>query len=760
VTWSSRITASASAPGVWRVVLIRAGRSMNGREYPAADLQRAVESRLFEGRPAMAFRKVSASGAVEFDHVLPDSLVGRTVANQVGFYRGTRWNESEQQVEGELHLLLDTPDGRRIDEHLRALESKGALDSLGLSIDGEGPQDAAGRVRLSHITSVDLVSHPSAGGAVQHRIAASRSFGALPMRTLLALLVAGHPRLVEGYTGAATNAFGISRHILARAKADAAIADVLSQAIGGTGEAKRFTESKDEFGLLAEISDLCSRLTEAETADVAKRAKEASDAEEARRVAEAAKAKGTPEGGTTPNAEDKAAIAELKKQMQESRVTESRTRLNAAAVAAKLPAKAVASLLSQHGGRFLEAGEETRLVEAQRAVIDDAIAAAGGTATIVRESNDRTRDLLAHVFNPHQVPAPKEGVPSYAFDGVALVERHLCGGVRLQEALYGGSEGKRRIREAVDSTTSAKTLQDAMNIALLAAYVGHHAYDGWQKIVRKTTLPNFRTAHIVKVPYYGNLPVVTKGSPYQAISTTTETEETLALVKYGALESILLEDVLNGDFIDLWQQRLQRLGRAAMETRSEVVHALHRDATMPTMGADSKTLTDSTRSPANEGTSVMSTTLATAIATVMEAITGMMAATGGSGVAKGLVPRFVVLPKEKIAAYNAVIQGIAGGNAGVDVAAMIKRMGWYIPEPIVDLRTTNAFDHYFFADPNEAEVIRFAELAGRSGPRITIADELSFGAMFTNDKLEAKIDDVFAAGAVDFAGIYGNDAGS
>ena len=763
----SRITASAGAPGVWNVVLIRAGRSDNGNEYPAEDLRRKTEAGLFEGRPAMAFPKVTASGAREYDHVVPASLVGRTVANQVGFYRETRWNEAAQQVEGRLHLLLATEDGRRMDAHLRALEASGGLDSLGLSIDGEGPQDATGRVLLSQITSVDVVSHPSAGGAVLHRIAASRGFGASTMRNLLALLTAVSTRLTEGFSGDPKSLPALARHVESRCKADR---DCLTAVLDGNGEkgwgdGKRFTEATGGE-LLDQVVKFCQGLMEQEAAAVAEASKtaavaEAARAAEAKRVKEAADAAAAAAaaGGSRTTDEDRRRIEALEKANQAFQLADSRRRLESACVAAKLPAGAHAALLLQHGNRVLEAGEETRIVESMRRVVDDAIGSIS-TVTIVRESVDRTRDLLAHAFNPMQVPAPKEGVPNYTFAGSEVFERHLFGGVRVVEALYGGDAGRRRLRESVDSTSSAKTLQDAMNIALLAAYESNDIYSQWRKISRPVPLSTFRTHNVVKVPYYGNLPVVGKGDPYLAFTTPTETQEQISLVKYGGVESILLEDMINGDFLDIWQQRLQRLGQAAMETRSEIVHALHRDLTMPTMSADSKTLTDSTRSPANEGTAAL-TPDATGVANFWASVAAMMASTGGSGVAKGILPRYIVIPRAKMAAWAYVAQSFAGGMTGVNVPeGLAKLLKLAVPEAVIDVRTSNATDWYLFADPAKAEVIRTGELAGRGGPRIDIADALSFGAMLTNDKLEAKISDVFAAAAVDFAGIYGNDAAS
>lgn len=758
--FGGRILGSTSARGAYRAVLIEAGKSLNGVTYPAEMLRQAASAGLFEGRPGMCYAKVDADGVPIRDHIKPVSLVGGTPLNTAVVFKNTRWDESLQAVVGDMHVLTGTETGDELDAHLRALEQAGAIETFGLSIDGEGPVDQSGRVTLAVINSVDVVTRPAAGGRVLHRIAASRGFGAPSMRTLFAILAATHARLVEGYKGAASNAFGIARHIASRAKADAAVAEDLHKALGGTGEAKRFTEAKDEIGLIAEISDFCARLVEAEQEKVAKDAETARAAEAARQAA-AAKPPTPPAGDTPPNAEDCKAIADLKQQMHETRVAESRTRLSAAADAAKLPAKAKAALLLQHGGRVLEAGEETRIVEAQRAVIDDAIAAAGGgVATIVRESADRTRDLLAHAFNPTQVPAPKEGAPAYVGDGVTLFERHIFGGVRLTEALYGGDAGRRRLREAIDSTTSAKTLQDAMNIALLAAYRSNDLYSQWEKIVRKVSLSSFRTHNVVKVPYYSNLPVVLKGAPYTVLTTPTETQEQITLVKYGGVETILLEDLINGDFLDIWQQRLQRLGQAAMETRSEIVHALHRDATMPTMAADSTTLTSSSRSPVNEGTAAL-TGDATGVTNFWASVAAMMASTGGSGVAKGLLPRYIVIPRAKMAAWAYIAQSFAGGMSGVNVPEGLQKiLKLAVPEAIIDVRTSNTTDWYLFADPNVAEVLRFGELAGRGGPRIDIADALTFGAMFTNDGLEAKISDVFAAAATDFAGIYGNDAAS
>lgn len=751
----------ASAPGArrWRAVLIEAGRSLNGVVYTPEELRRAVDARLFEGLavnlyPAVdtAGRPIFAASPISSDHVRSDALANRTPMNQAAVTRNATWNESARRVESDIETLDGLPMGQTLQRHLEALSAGSALGSIGLSIDGDGPVDFAGRASIRSIHHVAVVSRPAAGGAITHRLAASLGG---PIVTVLELLRKKFARLAEGLADDASD-FSVARHLSMRAKADETAAAELAGFLGKPTDAKRLKESADYPEILEVVGRLVESLRAECDADAAKTAKAAKDA------TDAATAKAAKDAETARLSESERLARETKDQMQTVRVEQTELRVERAVDAAKLPTAVATRIRESFKGKVADQAEVDRVVTAEKKYVDDLAAAQafGGRTTVLRESADRTRDLFAHVFNPHQVPAPKEGVPQYAFDGVELFQNHFTGGVRLVEALYGGDTGRRRLREAVDSTTSLKTLQDAMNIALLASYVGHHAYDGWRKITRTVFYPNFRTNHVVKVPYYGNLPLVAKGAPYLAISTTTETEETISLAKYGGVEKITMEDVLNGDFIDLWQQRLRRLGQAAMETRSELVHYQHRDATMPTLAADSKTLTDSTRSPANEGTSVLSTTLATGIATVMEAITGMLGATGGSGVPKGLIPKYIVIPKEKVAAYNAIIQGIAGGNSGLDVKAAMERMGWFVPEPIIDLRTTNTTDHYFFADPNEAEVLRVGELVGRNGPRITIADQLSFGAMFTNDQLEARIDDIFSVAAVDFAGIYGNDAAS
>jgi hypothetical protein len=743
-----RILASAGAR--WKAVLIEAGRSKNGVLYTADELRRAVSARLFEGLAVNAYPAVDTAGRPIFatspysgDHVRDEGLANRTAMNQVGVVRNATWNDAARRVEGEVELFEGLPLGKQLQQQLEALRESNALDSIGLSIDGDGPLDMAGRASIRSIHHVAVVSRPAAGGAISHRIAASAGG---PIVTVLQLLRTKYPRLAEGLADNASD-FATARHLSMRAKADEAAAGELATAIGKPADAKRLKESAEYPEVFEHTGTLLGSLRESIAHDEA----EAKRIQKERDDATAATARLT---------ESERLAKESKDQMQALRVEQTELRVERAITGASLPEPVATRLRESFKGQVADQATVDAAVSREKKYVDDLAAkSAFGGVQVIRESADRTVELLSHVLNPHQVPAPKEGVPAYAFDGVELFQRHITGGVRLVEAVYGGDSGRRRLRESIDSTTSVKTLQDAMNIALLAAYVGHHAYDGWKKITRTVYYPNFRTNHVVKVPYYGNLPAVAKGAPYVAITTTTETEETISLAKYGGTENITLEDVLNGDFVDLWQQRLRRLGQAAMETRSELVHYQHRDATMPTLAADSKTLTDATRSPANEGTSVMSATLATAIATVMEAITGMMAATGGSGVAKGVIPKFIVLPKEKVGAYNAVLSSLGGASA-LDFQATVKRMGWFVPEPIIDLRTTNTTDHYFFADPNEAEVLRVGELVGRNGPRITIADQLSVGAMFTNDRLEARIDDVFSVAAVDSVGIYGNDAAS
>ncbi len=141
---------------IFRVEIIAAGQSRNGRNYPAHVLESAVP--LYEGSKA-------------FDHHrTAQELASSTITGLVGHYRNVRSNG--RGLEGDLHLL---PSAKHTAEALDAsimAQAAGLPPIVGISHDAltelrpvvSGGRRTQEAVRITKVNSCDVVADPAAGG--------------------------------------------------------------------------------------------------------------------------------------------------------------------------------------------------------------------------------------------------------------------------------------------------------------------------------------------------------------------------------------------------------------------------------------------------------------------------------------------------------------------------------------------------------------------------------------------------------------------
>lgn len=739
---AGRLLESINGTRAFRAVLIAPGRSKNGVFYAPAMLREAVAAGLFEGRPVHVFTKVDADGRpVKQTHVKGEA-VGRTALNVVGVIRATRYVEG-QGVVGDVTFLAGDPDADAVVEKLSRLEEAKGLDAVGLSIDAGGDVDPrSGWGRLRFVTSVDVVTDPAAGGRVLHRLAADTTLEGFPsMKTILEFARSKHPRLVEGLAEGATE-FGFARHVAGRCKADLTLAAVLAAAIGAAGDThKRLTESAkdlDTVELMDYGTQFFAKMREGYEAEVA--------------------AKPAPK---TPGADDPSvaqAARLLEEAKREGEVLRTEMRLTEALAGSGLPEAARARVKAQFAGQVADATKIARVIEDERRYVDGLVgsAARGGAVRVSEDKADKVTDELAYMFGGGLIRLA-EGEKRQPYHGSFNEFLRKRFGFDVRDVVAFGGAANRRMAEDLDSTNFTKVFADAANRVVLAAYQSDPQRQDWRKLVKFVPVNDFRTQHRITMGYYGVLPTVSKGASYQQLTTPTDREETYALAKKGGLESVTMEDMLNDD-LGAWQELFRRIGISANDTAYEAVFAQIRDATQATL-SDTYPLTSSSRSPANEGTAVLSAD-ATGKTNLITAIRGMAAATGGSGQKKGLTPRFLIIPLAKAEAASYVLQALAGGNTGTEIGNVLTVLKAAVPELVIDYGTSNDTDWYLMADPMRAAVLEFASLGGRTEPEIVLADGALFGSMFLRDKIDLKVRYIFQVAPVDYAGIYGNDAAS
>lgn len=141
---------------IFRVQIIRAGESKNGRNYPASVLKTAAK--LYDG--AKAFDR----------HRTPDELKSSTISGLVGFYRNVE--AAADGLYADLHLLPSATHTAEALDASVAAQAAGLPPIVGISHDamtvlkhtsvgGRRVQEA---VRITKVHSADVVADPAAGG--------------------------------------------------------------------------------------------------------------------------------------------------------------------------------------------------------------------------------------------------------------------------------------------------------------------------------------------------------------------------------------------------------------------------------------------------------------------------------------------------------------------------------------------------------------------------------------------------------------------
>ncbi len=151
---ATRITEVAGSSGrEWDVLLIQAGASKNGRDYPATTLRAAAT--LFEGVPCYARHRQQGEGE-------------RHPLDKVGKFSQAAWSEADNGITARLRVV--NPQARAL---LMEMHETGETDFVGFSIDAEGQVDRGSVRAITKANSVDLVAEPAAGGRLTRLVASA-----------------------------------------------------------------------------------------------------------------------------------------------------------------------------------------------------------------------------------------------------------------------------------------------------------------------------------------------------------------------------------------------------------------------------------------------------------------------------------------------------------------------------------------------------------------------------------------------------------
>lgn len=355
-----------------------------------------------------------------------------------------------------------------------------------------------------------------------------------------------------------------------------------------------------------------------------------------------------------------------------------------------------------------------------------------GTGARAEDRSAKMAGMLDAFFDPahkdHRATISfKECYVEFTGDRMVTGRVSDCDRTRLREA-SGAS-----FREALDSTSWAQALGDAVTRRMQAIYAGLTDLQTWRKVVSVSRVMDFRTQHLVRVGGYGNLPAVNQGSDYQPLTSPGDDEATYAVTKRGGLETVTLEMIKNDDIRSI-SRIPQELSLAAANTLNEFAFEFFR--TNPTCSYDSVALYHATH--------------ANLFATALDAAQyelhrqAMVKQTrAGSAKRLGVSPAFLLVPFElEKTAYD-----LFHRDTNLDETFVQSQK----PQVIVPAYWTDANDWVTVADPMRLPCVEIGFLDGQEAPELFMQDSPTVGSLFTADKITHKIRHIYG-GTIDVDG--------
>lgn len=727
----------------WEVCLIEFGESINGVEYGEEEVRENLH--FFEDAKAFAYEFKDGL----FDH-LQDSVRERVPEgvskNLVGWYQLPRIGNFKKAdgTQGRGVLATFNVTANWLKEALVNSFEKGKRDLLGFSIDGVGRvvekiSESGRKIKkflgFDKLDEVTVVTHPSAGGVVIN-LAESRK---------KQLLIKESEAMKE---------------ILKRLK---------ESALG-----KYFEKISEDW----EPDKIQEAIAEAQN-QISKDMEKDDPPEE------------KPEDEPVPVSDDikealkkiNADINELKGSLSDVKVKESRAYLKESlAKVGTLPDAVKNEILEEYGDSGLDKKQTDALLERKQATLkslkesnlyvpdqdrETAVSVdkdeydkitAGMTGMLLGEKVDDVRPMGGlhesyRVCNP-EFSASREKIGRNLLREAAVSLSPLSEDDwdsqqddSAHKALLKESRATSvaKLKEA-QLTTSLWTeaFGDSIRRALMQKYERAELGD-WRRIVRVTSIPDFRTNRRIRLGGFGNLSTVSEGGTYQLLDYPTDEEVTYAVTKRGNLTTLTMESMVNDD-LGAAQRIINDLPVAAAQTLYEFVFDFIKDNV--TLDYDSTALFHANHG--NLGSTAFSATTLEAAEVAMFEQTEQ-----DSGKPLGIRPRIPIIPVElQKEVWETITSGVSS-DSGRDetVDNWFKSRGY--ENPIIPPYWTDANNWYLVADPSRYPTIEIGFLNGRQEPELFVQDQPTIGSNFTADVTTYKMRHIYGGDVLEHRGLYG-----
>ncbi|TXH34794.1 MAG: hypothetical protein E6Q98_18100 [Rhodospirillaceae bacterium] len=300
---------------------------------------------------------------------------------------------------------------------------------------------------------------------------------------------------------------------------------------------------------------------------------------------------------------------------------------------------------------------------------------------------------------------------------------------------FTGLVQRRRLTEALDSTSFGEVLGDSVARRVVEEYNVADIYDLWRDLVTIVPVTDFRKQERTRFGGYGNLPAVAEKGAYQPLTSPTDEKAEYSISKRGGLETVTLEMIANDDVAAI-QRIPQRLAQSAKRTLSKFVFDFLK--TNPVI-FDGKALFHVDH--ANLGTAALSSDAIAAGRLAMKA-----QAEKDSGEKIGIGPRFLWVPDElEETAYNLFKRTTNNDADFIESLQLQVRPVWC---------WTDANDWCLSAATRDVPVIELGFFNGQEEPELFIQDSPTSGSHFTNDQITYKIRHIYGSTVTDWRGLY------
>jgi len=302
-----------------------------------------------------------------------------------------------------------------------------------------------------------------------------------------------------------------------------------------------------------------------------------------------------------------------------------------------------------------------------------------------------------------------------------------CDRTRMAESLGAA------FREGLDSTALADVLGSALRRTLLADYREMGQYDVWRHACSVVPVADFRTNERTRFGGYGDLPAVSAGDPYTALTSPSDEKASYAVSKRGGTEDITLEMIKNDD-VGVIRRVPIKLSRSAKRTLAKFVLDFVR--TNPTI-YDSVAFFHNDHS--NLGANALDATYLAAARLRM-----LKQTEAGSLDRIGIGPKYLWVPPDlQETGVNLFNRSTNNDKTFVQDLSLQVMPVWY---------WSDANDWAISADPMDIPGIEIGFLDGNEEPEIFVQDNPTVGSMFSADKLTWKIRHVYGGDVVEYRG--------